>query len=413
MKPLRETGEPSEQAAAGEPLEDLDFHGSAQASLGVEIELQILDRESGDLAPGAVQVLQACAEDPVEGVTAELMQSMIEVKTGVCRDVAAVRDSLVPQLRRVRNIATSLGYDLALGGTHPFSRAGAAAVFPAERYQRLQEHYAWLTNQMLVFGLHVHVGVPDGDRALRVTNAAVAYLPHLLALSANSPFWQGVDTGLASTRAAIFRLLPHAGVPPYFADWPDFCEYCRVMHACGAIQSTKDIYWDIRPRPQQGTVEFRICDVPASLEVLLGLVALIRTVVVAAGQKLTEGPDGEGGDPRRHWIAVENKWRATRYGLKAQCIRTPGQAFRTLGEDVDRLLEQLAPIAQEGGDESFLGVLRPAGSFETGSERQRRLYRSTGDWKAVTAEMVGRWAEELGTADAVAPNPQASGRTAR
>src|SRR5438067_722089 len=154
--------------AAETPLEDLDFRGSESPSLGVELEIQILDRESGDLAPGAVRILPVCAEEGLEGVTAELLQSMVEIKTGVCRDVAEARDTLLPTLRRVRNIAASLGYDLALGGTHPFNRASSNAVFPAERYRRIHERMAWLTYQVVVFGLHVHVGMPDGDTALGV-----------------------------------------------------------------------------------------------------------------------------------------------------------------------------------------------------------------------------------------------------
>src|SRR5262249_18596109 len=150
-----------------------------EPTLGVELEMQILDRESGDLAPGAVPILKVCAEEKVEGVAAELMQSMIEVKTGVCGSVEEVKDQLLPILRRVRIFAASLGYGLALGGTHPFHRSTASTVFPAERYERIMERLAWLTYQRVVFGLHLHVGVPDGDLAMGVTSLCVKYLPHL------------------------------------------------------------------------------------------------------------------------------------------------------------------------------------------------------------------------------------------
>src|SRR5918911_5053148 len=230
------TGAPGD--VPGAALEDLDFRGCAEPSLGVEVELQVLDRESGDLAPGAVRILPVCAEEGLEGVTAELLQSMLEAKTGVCRNVAEVRDTLLPSLRRLRNIAASLGYELAPGGTHPFSRTSTGTVFPKERYARVQDRMAWLTYQVAVFGLHVHVGVPSGDLAIGVTNALVQYLPHLLALSVSSPFWQGVDTGLASARSALFRLTPHASVPHYFPKWKDFCAYVEVMRACRAIRNT-------------------------------------------------------------------------------------------------------------------------------------------------------------------------------
>jgi carboxylate-amine ligase len=386
------------------PLEDLTFRPSPGPTLGVELELQILDRESGDLAPGAVRILPVCAEEGLDRVTAELLQSMIEVRTGVCQSVAEVREHLVPTLRRVRNIASSLGYDLALGGTHPFNRTSSSTVYPKERYTRVQDRMAWLTYQIVVFGLHVHVGVPSGDMAIGVTNALVQYLPHLLALSATSPFWQGVDTGLASTRSALFRLTPHAGLPHYFPGWEEFCSYVEVMRGCAAIRNTKDIYWDIRPRTQTGTIEFRVCDMPPSLPVILGIAALVRVLVVAAQRLLEERPRLRRGDLRRYWVAPENKWLASRYGLGAQCILTPGGKRQPLARGLAELFDRLAPLAQELGDAPFLAALQPAEQFESGADRQRRLYRETGNWKVVIDDMKQRLAQDLeGPAAAAAP----------
>src|SRR5262249_16626763 len=155
-------------------------------------------------------------------------QSMIEIKTGICASAAAARDELLPALRRLHAIATSLGYDLAMMGTHPFHRPHNSAVFPGERYERILDRLAWLTYQRVLFGLHIHVGVPSGDLAIAMINFLVQYLPHLLALSANSPFWESVDTRLSSARAALYRLLPHAGVPRFFLTWRDFRSFCQV-----------------------------------------------------------------------------------------------------------------------------------------------------------------------------------------
>jgi len=210
---------PSAEALKSGRNDDLAFHPSLEPNFGVEVELQILDRQSGDLAPGAVRILQACEADGVAGTACELMQSMLEVKTGICRNVDEARDQLVARIGRVRNIATSLGYELAMASTHPFHHTTTSTIFPDERYAKILERLQWLTYQRVMFGLHVHVGMPDGDTAIGVTNLLVRYLPHLIALSANSPFWQGVDTGLASTRVALYRLLPHAGIPQYFEDW--------------------------------------------------------------------------------------------------------------------------------------------------------------------------------------------------
>src|SRR4029077_19792059 len=200
----------------------------------------------------------------------------------------------------------------------------------------------------------------------------------LLAVSASSPFWQGVDTGLASCRTALYRTLPHAGVPRYFPRWKDFRAYFRVMRDCGAIQSMKDIYWDIRPRPDFGTIELRVCDMPATLETTFALVALVRSLATASQRLLEEHPRLQRGDIRRHWIAVENKWLATRYGLEAMYIRTPAGKRRPLVKDLSALIDRSVPIAKEFGDDKYLASLQPVGKIETGSERQRKHYRETG-----------------------------------
>jgi carboxylate-amine ligase len=375
--------------------EELAFRPSRDSSVGVEVELQILDRESGDLAPGAIRVLHACQEDGVSGVSAELMQSMLEVKTDICGSVGEVREQLSQRLRRVRNIASSMGYDIGMAGTHPFHRSTGSAVFPDERYEKILDRLAWMIHQRVVFGLHVHIGMPSGDTAIGVINMLVQYTPHLLALSASSPFWQGIDTGLASCRSALYRSLPHAGVPRYFPNWKGFRTFCRVMRDCKAIASPKDIYWDIRPRPELGTIEFRMCDQPMSLAMSCSVVALIRSLVLNARRLLDEFPQLRRGDMRRQWIAVENKWLATRYGMGAMVIRTPGGKRRPLDHDLGDLIQRLLPIARESGDERFLANLLPVEQIETGADRQRRLFRDSGDWKAVIRDMTSQFDKEI------------------
>jgi gamma-glutamyl:cysteine ligase YbdK (ATP-grasp superfamily) len=231
--------------------------------------------------------------------------------------------------------------------------------------------------------------------ALGVMNQLVQYLPHLLALSASSPFWQDVDTGLASCRTALYRTLPHAGVPRYFPRWKNFRSYFRVMRECAAIQSMKDIYWDIRPRPEFGTIELRVCDMPATLETTIALVALVRSLAIASQRLLEERPQMQRGDIRRHWIAVENKWLATRYGLEAIYIRTPAGKRRPLRQDIDELLNRLMPIARETGDDVFLSTLLPLDKFESGAERQRRQYRKSGSARPLVDDMIASLSAEL------------------
>lgn len=395
MTPQPIVRSPPEDQSQKQALHHLTFQQSSETTVGSELELQVLDHETGDLAPGAVRILNACHAESLPGVTAELMQSMIEVKTGVCRNVQELREQLLPRLLRVRNIAASMGYDLALAGTHPFHRTSTSVVFPNERYEKIQERLAWLIHQRVVFGLHVHVGMPDGDTALGVINLLVQYLPHLLALSSSSPFWQGVDTGLASCRSALYRTWPHAGVPRYFPHWKAFRMYFRVMRDCEAIHSPKDIYWDIRPRHDFGTIEFRICDQPSTLALTCSLIALIHSLTESAKRLLAEHPGLKRGDMRRHWVAVENKWLATRYGLQAMYIRTPGGKRRPLMLDLGELIRRLIPIAAESGDQSFLTALMPLDQLETGTDRQRRVYRDAGNWKSVTDDLVAQLSCEL------------------
>lgn len=377
------------------PAQTLDFKPSLETTLGVELELQILDPETGDLAPGSVPLLKAVEQEGLEGVVEELMQSMIEVKTGICSDVSSVRDELFPRLRKLNNIASSLGYDLAMSATHPFHRTTGSVIYPAERYERIKDRLAWLISQRVVFGMHVHVGVPSGDMAIAVINHLVRFIPHLLALSSNSPFWQGVDTGLHSCRSALYRMLPQAGVPRYFRRWKDFRAFCQVMKDCQAISSFKDIYWDIRPRPDFGTIEFRVCDMPASLPVALGLVSLIRSLVIESIRLLEDRPKAQRGDMRRHWVAVENKWLATRYGLDGMYIKTITGKRRLLRRDTQDLVERLMPIARESGDHLFLQMLGPIDTFEAGADRQRRIFRETGNAKAVMNDLRDQFDRDL------------------
>jgi carboxylate-amine ligase len=306
-----------------------------------------------------------------------------------------------------------MGYELAMSGTHPFHRPSNSAVSPSERYERLVERLAYLIHQRVVFGLHVHVGMPNGDMALGVMNQFVQYLPHLLAVSASSPFWQGVDTGLASCRTALFRTLPHAGVPRYFPRWKNFRSYFRVMRECGAIQSMKDVYWDIRPRPEFGTIELRVCDMPATFHTTFALVAFVRSLAIASQRLLEERPQMQRGDIRRHWIAVENKWLATRYGLEAIYIRTPAGKRRPLKQDLTELLNRLMAIAGETGDDVFLSTLLPLDKFEPDADRQRRLYRESGNARTLVDDMIARLSAELetGTAGGV-PSSAAGASTA-
>lgn len=371
------------------------FHGSPQPTVGVEVELPILDREGGELSPGSPRLLRACRDENIDGVSAELMQSMIEVRSDTCENVTELRDMLMPRIRRVRNLATSMGYDFALLGTHPSAKATEHVLFPDERYALGEKRLAWMIYHRVTFGLHVHVGVRSGDEAIALINLLVQYLPHVLALSANSPFWQGIDTGLASARAALYGLVPHAGVPRNFENWKEFRNYCHTLRECKVMQSHRDVKWDIRPRADFGTVEFRICDVPGTTDQIFGIAALLRCLVIFGQRLMDEKPQLRRGDVRRQWIAVENKWLATRSGLEAVYISAPTGKRHSLRHEVAGLLEKLMPVAQQHGDEHTLRSLGLIHTYRSGSDRQRRIYREEGNWRAITDQLSAQLAKEL------------------
>jgi carboxylate-amine ligase len=242
-------------------------------------------------------------------------------------------------------------------------------------------------------------------------NLVMPYLPHLLALSANSPFWQAIDTGMMSCRSPLYGLVPHSGVPGVFQKWKDYREYFEVMRDAKAVGSPKDVKWDIRPRPDLGTLEFRVCDMPSTLREVFALAALTRSLVQWAQRLLEERPKARHGDRRRQWITVTNKWLAARYGLDAVYIRTPAGARRVLRESLATLLDRLEPVAEESGDARYMQMWRPVEKIELGAERQRRLYRENGDPRELIRDMTKRLAEELATADRgrTATRPRAAG----
>ncbi len=381
----------SEPDTAVWPVGDLLFQASSATTVGIELELQILDpdKELAELVPGAAHILDACRQENLPGVDEEFLQCMIEVKTDICQNINEARHSLFQLVRRVRNIARAVGYDLALGGTHPFSRACKNAISSGERYQRIRQRQGWLAYHEAIFGLHVHVGVPSAEHVQGLMNLLVPYLPHLLALSSNSPFWQGVDTEFCSARSALFRPSPHAGIPCYFSTWEDFCHYFTAMCQSGIYETDKDLYWALRPRPELGTIEFRICDAPASLDMVLALAALIRCLVINGLHQLEDDPALGRQGPEKTWLAMENKFLAVRYGMNATCKLEPQGRRLPLKEHTADLLHDVLPVARDFGERQFLEPFLVLDSFETSAEHLRRVYRQTGDWQSVIQQMKG------------------------
>lgn len=368
---------------ASESTTKLPFRGSPRPTLGVELEVQILDPETMNLASGSLAILDRVGDHPK--IKQELTQSTIEVITGICESVEDARADLAATLHEVFAIGADAGLAFALAGTHPFAQWRDQEIFPNERYERLVERIQWPARRLLIYGLHVHVGVASGEKAIAISNALTTYIPHLLALSASSPYTDYEDTGLASARSKIFEGMPTAGLPFRLANYGEFQAFMNTLIRAGAIQSVREIWWDIRPHPDFGTIEVRVCDVPSTLSEVAALAALVQSLVVCLG---THYDEGHYVNILRAWIVRENKWRAARSGLDADIITDNRGGHAPLRQEIETLVDKVSPFAEHLGclDElqGIRTILRDGASYE----RQRRTYAETGSLEAIVRALA-------------------------
>ena len=364
------------------------FNGSPRPTLGVELELQILDPETRNLVAGAPRILEACGEDA--NVKPELIQSTVELNTNVCDDVPAVRRELEARVGALLAVCDRLGYGLACAGTHPFSKWGEQAITEKERYHTLVDRCQWPARRLMIFGLHVHVGVESGEKAIAVFNSLTTYLPHLLSLSASSPFFASADTGLASCRVKIFESLPTAGLPYRFRNWAEFQRLMITLVNARAIESVREIWWDIRPHPDFGTIEVRICDGLPTLDDVIAMTALVQALIVWLGDQYDQGMYLP---VQRHWIVRENKWRAARWAVDADIIVDEEGRLERLSDSILGLVDTLTPTAQRLGSDGELArigdMLRVGPSYR----RQRRVHAEAGSFDAVMDALVREFRE--------------------
>jgi carboxylate-amine ligase len=364
------------------------FRGSPRPTVGVELELQLLDPETMNLVAGAPAILQRTAD--VSHVKAELIESTIELNTDVCEDIAAVRRDLTERIGQLLAVTDELGYQVACVGTHPFSKWVEQRITDSERYRRLVDQCQWPARRLMIFGVHVHVGIESGEKAIAISNGLTTYLPHLLALSASSPFFNDADTGLASCRSKIFESLPTAGLPYRLLNWAEFQRLMITLVSAKAIESIREIWWDVRPHPGFGTIEVRICDGLPTLDEVIAVTALIQALVVWLGDQYDEGMYLP---LHRHWIVRENKWRAARWSTEAEIIVDEDGNLERLDESLARLVEAVTPVAiRLGSDAELQGVGRML-QKDLSYRRQRRIYEETGDYTAVMKALVREFRE--------------------
>jgi carboxylate-amine ligase len=382
-----------------ESVLDHRFGASEQYTLGVEEEYMLLDPESFDLVQHIEMVLDAIQGDELASrLNAELMQSVLEIATPVCRTAGEVMHELQTLRGYVRDVARGQGLRVGSAGTHPFSLFERQRITAKDRYHALIDQLQYVARRELIFGMHVHVAVDDPDKAIQVVNGLLPHLAPLLALSASSPFWRGEPTGLASSRQIVFSAFPRSGPPPRFRDYDDYASVVGQLERTGCIADYTHIWWDIRPHPKWGTVEVRICDAVTRLDDAVAIAAYCQALV----KQLSERYDAGEEIPSYHRILTsENKWLAARYGLDAPVMDlTTGSRIRTpLAKLVRRTLRELEPHARELGSERELeGVAELVGRGNS-ADRQLRVYNANRD----IVEVVRAIADATEPADAVAP----------
>jgi len=364
----------------------IPFNKSDGPSLGVEVELQIIDLESRKLVPLAPQLIEAVNGNP--HIKTELLQSTIELNTSVCEDVQGVQRDLEALKAIVEPVCESLGCGLISCGTHPFSSWTEQQTTDDPRYQQLIDRVQWPAQRLMIFGLHVHVGMDSGEKAVAVFDQLANYIPQFLALSASSPFWQGNDTGLASVRTKVFETLPTAGLPEQLINWGEFQTFMNTLIAAGAIESIREVWWDIRPHPGFGTVELRMCDGAPTMDELLAITALIHCTAVWLSEEYEEGHLPP---LARHWILRENKWRAARWGLDAPIILNEEGKQEKNAKVIRRMVEDLSPLSRRLNCHAellrVLDILHHGPSYL----RQRALYEQAGNFESVVDALMQEW----------------------
>lgn len=376
----------------------IPFTPSPACTLGVELELHLVDPRTRDLIEVAPDVLADLRPAP-GGVgdggehpkaKRELFRSTVEIITGVCGTAGEARADLAATLAEVREVAARYGAVPMSAGTHPFAQPRDATVSDDDRYRALVEEMQWTARRLLICGTHFHVGVPTGEHAIAVLNESLRHLPLLQILAASSPYFTGDDTGLACVRPKIFELLPTAGLPPTIDDWAGFESYMATLGGAGVVQSIKDVWWDIRPHPDYGTVELRMCDAGTTLREVTAIAALAQCIVADAVERF-DASDLPA--PPLPWTVKENRWLAARHGVNADLIatdegqRVPAEAL------LDELLDRLSPVARRLGCTSELSdagaVWREGPSYL----RQRRLVEGGGSLHDVVDQLVAETAD--------------------
>ena len=369
----------------------MEFNSSPRNTLGVEVEIGIVDKDSHELVSRSNEVLEVL-EAPFEGehpkAKHEFYQSSIEVITGICETVTEAGEDLGETFDEVDEVLNTMGLELQSGGLHPLADWEDLKVTDKPRYLNFAERIQWPARRSMCHGIHYHVGVQSADASVAIANSVAVQLPQFIALSASSPFWHGSPTGLASSRTKVFEAMPTSDLPPKLSGWDEFVTLMDVLIKGGAIESVRELWWDIRPHPGFGTVELRMSDTMGTMREVLALAAMAQCLVYDLSRRFESGEELPWLMP---WILKQNKWRAARFGLDTDIIVNNQGDNRPLRELVVELIDQLQPAATVLGCASQLNDVLLILEHGNGASRQLAEYERTGDLNSVVEMLVREW----------------------
>jgi carboxylate-amine ligase len=367
-------------------MQKLGFNSNSRHTLGVELELGLVDEQSMELTSGIHHVLDKLDANSAE-FKPELMQCCLEINSGICETVADAEADLKGKIRRVENVTDELGLRLWWGATHPFSLWRDQLITPNDRYYDLVNLLQEMARRLVTFGLHVHVGVDSGDKAVMICDRMMRHLPTLLALSCSSPFWESRDTGLHSHRSKIMEGLPTAGLPTLMRNWSEYVWLVNHMVDTGFINTIREIWWDIRPHHNFGTVEVRVCDMPGTLDEVLGIAALTQCLIKALSDDIDRGAYQHDCHPM---MVRQNKWRACRYGRSAELVNAYTFEVQSVQEIVAELIERLRPDSRELDCENYLDYVGEMANSPSWSEKQLQILLESNDRSEIVRRLTER-----------------------
>ena len=355
-------------------------------TIGIEEEYQTIDPDTRDLRSHIhVELLEKGKKLLQERVKAEMHQSVVEVGTSVCKNIKEAKAEVKALRRHIIQLANENGLRVASVATHPFSDWRTQEIHPDERYKNIVEDMQLVARANLIFGLHVHIGIDDRETAIHMMNHARYFLPHILALSTNSPFWLGMNTGLKSYRCKVFDKFPRTNIPDYFPSWGEYENFIKLLIKTNCIDNAKKIWWDIRPHPFFNTIEFRVCDIPMRADETIALAALIQATVAKLYKLYTAN---QGFRLYRRALIMENKWRAARYGLDGKLIDFGKQTEVPARDLVLEYLEFIDDVVDELDSREELSYIHKIMKGGSGADRQLRVFQETGDLKKVVDYII-------------------------